>query len=141
MLLVLAACQNGEKAWKDHQPADKQEFITEIQDRFNKIKAAEGIVSKDSTAALIRETHLHLYHHYPVYYDWWLQDGTDVKWFDATLTEQIARRLQKVQSSAQVTNTPEGLAQALSAYLDACTERREKRLASFVKDAPEVVFT
>ena len=70
MLLILAACQNKEKAYKDHYPADKQEFITDIQDRFNKIKATEGLVSKDSTATLIREAHLHFYHHYPVYYDW-----------------------------------------------------------------------
>ena len=63
ILVVLAACQNNE--YKDHHPVDKQKFIAEIQDRFNKIKATEGIVSKDSTATLIREAHLHLYHHYP----------------------------------------------------------------------------
>ena len=32
MLLILAACQNKEKAYKDHYPVDKQEFITDIQD-------------------------------------------------------------------------------------------------------------
>ena len=30
--LVLAACQNEEKVYKDHHPVDKQEFITDIQD-------------------------------------------------------------------------------------------------------------
>ena len=141
MLLILAACQNKEKAYKDHYPADKQEFITDIQDRFNKIKATEGPVSKDSTATLIREAHLHFYHHYPVYYDWWLQDGSDVKWFDKTLPEQISERLQKLQQETKVTNTPESITQALSAYLDACKARREQRLASFIKNTPEVVFT
>ncbi len=141
MLLILAACQNKEKAYKDHYPADKQEFITDIQDRFNKIKATEGLVSKDSTATLIREAHLHFYHHYPVYYDWWLQDGSDVKWFDKTLPEQISERLQKLQQETKVTNTPESITQALSAYLDACKARREQRLASFIKNTPEVVFT
>ena len=141
MLLILAACQNKEKVYKDHYPADKQEFITDIQDRFNKIKATEGLVSKDSTATLIREAHLHFYHHYPVYYDWWLQDGSDVKWFDKTLPEQISERLQKLQQETKVTNTPESITQALSAYLDACKARREQRLASFIKNTPEVVFT
>ncbi|RKU72408.1 hypothetical protein DWW91_05775 [Parabacteroides sp. AF17-3] len=141
MLLILAACQNKEKVYKDHYPADKQEFITDIQDRFNKIKATEGLVSKDSTATLIREAHLHFYHHYPVYYDWWLQDGSDVKWFDITLPEQISERLQKLQQETKVTNTPESITQALSAYLDACKARREQRLASFIKNTPEVVFT
>ena len=125
MLLILAACQNKEKACKGHHPADKQEFITDIQDRFNKIKATESLVSKDSTATLIREAHLHFYHHYPVYYDWWLQDGSDVKWFDKTLPEQISERLQKLQQESQVTDTPESITQALSAYLDACKTRRE----------------
>ena len=136
MLLILAACQNKEKVYKDHYPADKQEFITDIQDRFNKIKATEGLISKDSTATLIREAHLHFYHHYPVYYDWWLQDGSDVKWFDKTLPEQISERLQKLQQETKVTNTPESITQALSAYLDACKARREQRLASFIKNTP-----
>ena len=133
MLLILAACQNKEKVYKDHYPADKQEFITDIQDRFNKIKATEGLVSKDSTATLIREAHLHFYHHYPVYYDWWLQDGSDVKWFDKTLPEQISERLQKLQQETKVTNTPESITQALSAYLDACKARREQRLGILYK--------
>ena len=87
------------------------------------------------------EAHLHFYHHYPVYYDWWLQDGSDVKWFDKTLPEQISERLQKLQQETKVTNTPESITQALSAYLDACKARREQRLASFIKNTPEVVFT
>lgn len=98
--------------------SDKQEFITDIQDRFNKIKATEGIVSKDSTASLIREAHLHLYHHYPVYYDWWLQDGSDIKWFDRSLPEQISERLHKLQQETKVTDTPESITQAISSYLD-----------------------
>ena len=80
-------------------------FITDIQDRFNKIKATEGLVSKDSTATLIREAHLHFYHHYPVYYDWWLQDGNDAKdikdgkdvnWFRGSFSRQLSLRMQKL---------------------------------------------
>lgn len=141
LLFLLAACQKPEKQLKEHRPIEKQEFISELQNQYDHIKTTESVVSKDSTAALIRNAHLYLYQHYPVFYDWWLQDGNEGKWFDGTLTAQIAGRLQKLQLKAEVGDTPESIAQALSAYLDACEKRRESRLASFVKNSPEVVFT
>ena len=138
---ALSACQQAEQPCKDHRPAGKQEFITEVQNRFQQIKSAENVVSRDSAIALVRNTHLYLYQHFPVYYDWWLQDGDTIAWYAGTLSGEISARLQKLNAGTTVADTPESRTQALASYLDACEKRREQRLASFVKNSPEVVFT
>ena len=123
------------------QPTDAKGFIVEIQKKYAEIQAIRQKGNQEETENKIKAVHRRLIRVYPVYYDWWLQDGSDVKWFDKTLPEQISERLQKLQQETKVTNTPESITQALSAYLDACKARREQRLASFIKNTPEVVFT
>ena len=141
LLFALSACQQAGQPGKAHQPVGKQEFITEIQSRFQQVKSAENVVSADSVATLVRNTHLYLYQHFPVYYDWWLQDGDTITWFDGTLSGQISARLQKLKAATPVADTSGDDNQALASYLDACEKRREQRLASFVKNSPEVVLT
>ncbi|MCS2388241.1 hypothetical protein NXV57_10275 [Bacteroides thetaiotaomicron] len=47
-----------------------------------------------------------LMHDYPVYYDWWLQDGNDAKdikdgkdvnWFRGSFSRQLSLRMQKLE--------------------------------------------
>ena len=56
----------------------------------------------------VRDTHRMLMHDYPVYYDWWLQDGNDAKdikdgkdvnWFRGSFSRQLSLRMQKLNMS------------------------------------------
>lgn len=139
-LLLLASCQPKSDR-KELRPTDPAGFVTELQDRFEAIKKARETVAEDSLKQLVKNAHLSLYHHYPVYYDWWLQDGDDVAWFAGTFSAQLSTRLRKLNIPAFPADTPEGMQQALQSYLSACEQRRAKRLAAFVSNSPEVVFT
>lgn len=138
-LLWLVACQP--KQMKTHQPIDADGFIAAMQTSFVRVAQPDLAMPEDSLKQWKREAHRGLFESYPVYYDWWLQDGAEVDWFQGTLAEQLAERLQKVIPSAVASNTPEGLSKAFHEYLTACEKRREERMANFVKTNPEVVFT
>ena len=52
-----------------------------------------------------------LMHDYPVYYDWWLQDGNDAKdikdgkdvnWFRGSFSRQLSLRMQKLNITTAV---------------------------------------
>lgn len=139
VLLLLTSCQPSDR--KDLRPTDPQGFVATMQDKFETIKKARETATKDSVKQLIKDTHLSLYHNYPVYYDWWLQDGSEVQWFNGTFPEQLTSRLEKLNKPASVDNTPESISNAFQAYLTACEERRTRRLAAFVENNPEIVFT
>lgn len=136
-LFVFFSCSQPQK--KSHQPNNSASFITELQTRFDQITTAN--VSPDSLNKLIRETHRSLMQTYPVYYDWWLQDGEHVKWFSGTMAQQLLIRLEKLNQPAADVSTPQHVNEAFNQYLKACEARREQRLASFVKNTPQVVFT
>lgn len=123
------------------QPTGPKNFITEMQQQFSVVQqAAKG--DKEEKERKIKEIHRSLMHTYPVYYDWWLQDGGDgVSWFDGSFGEQLSRRLQKLQLTVTAGHTPESIANAFQAYLDACERRRVQRLASFSAQSPEIIFT
>lgn len=91
----------------------------------------------------IKAVHRRLTRTYPVYYDWWLQDGTtgDVDWFSKSFNQELSVRLQKLNINTSVTNTPESIETAFQSYLKACEQRRIKRLTAFTTDKPEIVFT
>lgn len=86
--------------------------------------------------------HRRLTRAYPVYYDWWLQDGTtgDVDWFSKSFNQELSVRLQKLNINTSVTNTPESIETAFQSYLKACEQRRIKRLTAFTTDKPEIVL-
>lgn len=139
---TLSACQQEQKTI--HQPVGTERFISCLEDHFARISQSRPRISPDSLRKLQTEAHLDLYRTFPVYYDWWLQDGQgeDIDWFAGDLAGQLAARLQNVgQPSGPIEHTPEGLQAAFQTYIAACTERREARLAAFVADNPEIVFT
>lgn len=139
-ILLFASCGSKEE-YKEMRPTDIQGFITGMQTRFEAVAKAKATLPADSVEQLVRETHIALYRDYPVFYDWWLQDGKEVQWFDGSLKEQLEARLRRLNVSVSVDDTQESEAKAFEAYLSACEQRRAGRLSAFVKNNPEVVFT
>lgn len=125
------------------QPTDAKGFIVEIQKKYAEIQAIKQKGNQEETENKIKAVHRRLTRAYPVYYDWWLQDGTtgDVDWFGKSFNEELSVRLQKLNIKAPVTNTPESIESAFLSYLKACEQRRIKRLEAFTADKPEIVFT
>lgn len=139
-ILLFASCGSKEE-YKEMRPTDIQGFITGMQTRFEAVAKAKATMPDDSVKQLVREAHVTLYRDYPVFYDWWLQDGKEVQWFDGSLKEQLEARLRRLNVSVSVDDTQESEAKAFEAYLSACEQRRVGRLSAFVKNNPEVVFT
>lgn len=139
-ILLFASCGSKEE-YKEMRPTDIQGFITGMQTRFEAVAKAKATLPADSVEQLVREAHVALYRDYPVFYDWWLQDGEEVQWFDGSLKEQLEARLRQLNVSVSVDGTQESEAKAFEAYLSACEQRRAGRLSAFVKNNPEVVFT
>lgn len=124
------------------RPAEPQSFITEMQKQFAEVQGIKKKENhKDELKRKLEEAHRLLMHTYPVYYDWWLQDGDDVAWFKDSFRKQLAQRLQKLHVTVTVDDTPSSIEAALKAYLKACEKRRAERLASFTANKPEIVFT
>lgn len=138
LLLLLAAC--GEKQ-KQCRPSEAQDFAAALREQFAAVDDARRTRSADSLEQAIRHAHRALSHAHPIAYDWWLQDGDTVQWFDGSLPTQLSHRLQRLEIGTAVDDTPRGMEKALEAYLAACTERRARRLATFTAGSPEVVFT
>ena len=125
------------------QPTDAKGFIVEIQKKYAEIQAIKQKGNQEETENKIKAVHRRLTRAYPVYYDWWLQDGTtgDVDWFNKSFNQELSVRLQKLNIKAAVTNAPESIESAFLSYLKACEQRRIKRLEAFTADKPEIVFT
>lgn len=125
------------------QPTDAKGFIVEIQKKYAEIQAIKQKGNQEETENKIKAVHRRLTRTYPVYYDWWLQDGTtgDVDWFGKSFNQELSVRLQKLDIKASVANTPESIESAFLSYLKACEQRRIKRLEAFTADKPEIVFT
>lgn len=165
--LSLAACQDKPEGI-NHEPKDIEGFIAKMQQSFDSITQMQAgeVADRDKIRETWQRTHKELYYNYPVLYDWWLQDGRDleenndegenrrrqgrrrndrgfgdINWFRGTLSEQLSNRMQKLNLPGNIMNTPEEIEKAFHLYIDACIKRREKRLASFVKNRPEIIFT
>ena len=148
MLVSVVAWQTKDTSF---QPIDTNGFIAEMQKQFAEVQAIRKKDNhREELDRKMRDTHRMLMHTYPVYYDWWLQDGQDAKnetdgkdvnWFRGTLSRQLSMRLQKLNVTTTVNDTPESITAAFQAYLKACEARRAKRLASFTANSPEIVFT
>lgn len=140
MAILILSCCNTDR--KSHRPVSVEKFTIRMQECHTLITKASGTVSKDSVSNLIRDAHRMLWRDYPVYYDWWLQDGEGIGWLkDNSLSRQLLVRLKKLNTMQTVDDSPESITGAFDAYIAACTVRREKRLASFIKDNPEIIFT
>jgi len=125
------------------QPTDAKGFIVEIQKKYAEVQAVKKKGNQEEIENKIKAVHRRLTRTYPVYYDWWLQDGKtgDVDWFSKSFNQELSVRLQKLNINTSVTNTPESIETAFQSYLKACEQRRIKRLTAFTADKPEIVFT
>lgn len=137
VLLVLSACTGRET--KSHKPGDVEAFAKAIQEAF--VQNTESGLSHEESDRLKRDTHRQLAHNFPIYYDWWLQDGEHVQWFNNSFITQLNIRLAKHQLSVVEADQAASINQAIAQYAAACVARREVRLNSFVKDSPELIFT
>lgn len=62
------------------QPTDTKGFIAEMQKQFAEVQTIKKKENhREELERKVRDTHRMLMHDYPVYYDWWLQDGNDAK--------------------------------------------------------------
>ena len=124
MLVSVVAWQTKDTSF---QPIDTNGFIAEMQKQFAEVQAIRKKDNhREELDRKMRDTHRMLMHTYPVYYDWWLQDGQDAKnekdgkdvnWFRGTLSRQLSMRLQKLNVTTTVNDTPESITAAFQAYL------------------------
>ena len=81
------------------QPTDTKGFIAEMQKQFAEVQTIKKKENhREELERKVRDTHRMLMHDYPVYYDWWLQDGNDAKdikdgkdvnWFRGSFSRQL----------------------------------------------------
>jgi len=139
LLLLFTGCQpdSSKREYKSHEPKELEAFVAAMRHSFDTAPQSEEPESR-----IHRETaHKDLFKKFPIYYDWWLQDGENINWFEGKLSEQLTVRLQKLNVPIVVGDTPESLQSAFSLYVEACIERRKQRLNSFTENNPEIVFT
>ena len=133
------------------QPTDTKGFIAEMQKQFAEVQTIKKKENhREELERKVRDTHRMLMHDYPVYYDWWLQDGNDAKdikdgkdvnWFRGSFSRQLSLRMQKLNITTAVNDNPESIEAAFLSYLKTCERRRAERLETFTANQPEIVFT
>lgn len=137
--LFLTSCltDSSRREYKSHEPKEVEAFIAAMQQSFDKVIQSEG----EEKEEIRKSAHKDLFKNFPVYYDWWLQDGENVDWFEGKLSSLLTDRLRKLNIPAGEINSPQTLQTGFNAYIEFCIERRKNRLASFVESKPEIVFT
>ncbi len=55
----------------------REGFIVEIQKKYAEVQAIKQKGNQEETENKIKAVHRRLTRAYPVYYDWWLQDGNN----------------------------------------------------------------
>ena len=120
-------------------PENAGNFAVELENGFDMIVGARtNNVSDDSLRLLKIHLHRSMTAEYPLCYDWWLQDGQHIDWFDETFDSQLALRVARV---TEYLGKNASLVNSVEQYIDLCIERRAKRLDAFVKDNPKIIFT
>lgn len=152
---MLAGCQPADKPEKKqyqlpgvegfaqlmHETYASVQQVDSLHILLERMSQPRGRMQRDGLMEKLRAAHLNLLDNYPVYYDWWLQDGEEAHWFAGDFNDQLMKRLTKLNLSVELTDSPESQQKAFQIYIDACIQRREQRLASFAQNAPEIVFT
>ncbi len=71
----------------------REVFIVEIQKKYVEVQAIKKKGNQEEIENKIKAVHRRLTRTYPVYYDWWLQDGTtgDVDWFSKSFNQETFR--------------------------------------------------
>ena len=126
-------------------PEKADMFAIELENHFKTVIDAQANigpltdrVAADSLHRIKNQTHRALTAEFPLCYDWWLQDGQEVDWFKDTFDNQLALRVASVAGHLGVDASS---FKTVEQYIELCKERRAKRLATFVKDKPKIVFT
>ena len=139
-ILFFTSCRQSDSSilsHKSHEPKELKSFIAAMDSSLNEVIRFTG----EDIDQFKKELHKELTQKYPIYYDWWLQDGTHNDWFSGNLSEQLSHRLQVHELPGIIKDSPESILSAFETYINACVQRREQRLTSFVKESPEIVFT
>ena len=139
LILFFIGCQTdySQKEYKSLEPKELDSFISAMHHSFDTVTRSEGTDNRKIRVSV----HKDLFKKFPIYYDWWLQDGEGINWFDGKLSDQLASRLQKLNMQVAVGDSPESLQNAFNLYVEACIERRKQRLYSFTENDPRIVFT
>ena len=78
------------KARYDDFPAALQKQVALLADAENQQ------LTEAELETLKKEAHRTLYAEFPICYDWWLQDGDRLWWFDGSWRDQLNQRSQKL---------------------------------------------
>lgn len=172
LAVIFAAC-SGQKSLPvteiiSHAPGNVSEFAAAIETGYAEVKELESSFRADTSsfpADTVRKkivsVHKQLMKRYPVYYDWWLQDGDfsqvpaqwqeeyeqygktpGINWFARPLEEELNLRLNKLASPVDGSSVEAGtFAEKMELYTELCTIRREERLLRFLQNSPQVLFT
>ena len=119
------------KARYDDFPAALQKQVALLADAENQQ------LTEAELETLKKEAHRTLYAEFPICYDWWLQDGDQLWWFDGSWRDQLNQRSQKLGIDP-TGKTDEAL---FNSYFTACETRRQERLGSIAQAGDEIVFT
>lgn len=148
VLSILCALVAWQAKDLKHNSVDNvDEFIVEMQRAFDEVKAVRdrGGSVGEVHQNLVRH-HIRLSRNYPIFYDWWLQDGEKDrpgdphKWmWEADLASGVKIRLALHGVTAEA--MPASVEAMFKKYVKLCVERRERRLKEFVKESPEIIFT
>lgn len=139
-LLCLASCRESGQSTdqKSHEPTDVAAFISAMEHSLDMVVKAHDT---DKRWDVRNQAHRELFRDFPVYYDWWLQDGDDIHWFQGDLLTNLTARLNKLGIKMPQRDSVDMLQEGFKSYIEFCTERRKQRLESFVGTSPQVVFT
>lgn len=114
------------------------EFADDMKTYFLETERKEGKEKSET----VRQAHRDLMAKYPVFYDWWLQDGGDqVNWFEGTFEDQLAQRIAVHANRGDTAASTTGGENKMAQYLAHCLQRRLERLARLESTTPEIVFT
>lgn len=146
LLFLLAQCEPKNnfisKEPEPHfAPRGQEHFLQTMQIRFQEAAALLARKNDKEIPKKLADIHLELSREFPVFYDWWLQDGgEDINWFQDTFEEQGKKRLSRVAADLKKSETERGEL-TLQDYLGLCKERRFQRLSKFIQTSPTVIFT
>ena len=128
-LLCLASCREGGQSavQKSHEPTDVAAFISAMQHSLDMVVKSQDT---DKRWDVRNQAHRELFRDYPVYYDWWIQDGDDIHWFQGDLLTNLMARLNKLGIKMPQRDSVDMLQEGFKSYIEFCTERRKQRLAS-----------
>lgn len=140
-LLLSAACLMA-SCGRTSGPQSAPDYISNSSISFDVIQKAWDDVAAYRASDLtpralndsVKSVHRRLTAQIPVVYDWWLQDGDTLFWFDRTVGDNLAMRY---KGTDQATDD----AGLFALYIDQCVKRREARLKAFTESAPKFAFT